>query len=400
MNFFPTWPLEINAFLVFGLLVVAGLIGGELARRSRYLPRITGFIAIGFVLGPGLLGLITPEMLNLARLFVDVALGLILFHLGRLLDASHLWRERPLLAASFFEAVLSFGALFGVLYFLGITPVLAALAAAIGISSSPAVVLLVVRELNASGPLTDRAVTLVALNNILSFLAFTALLPFLHYAQEADWGTILLQPLYKLLLSLLLAWLLCRVLLWLARWLGPGAGMQFALIIGVVISGVGLAKLLNASPLLMLLALGVLSRNLDHNKVVAPVDFGHGAELFFIILFVAAGANLHVDDLMTAGVASVAFVVARFLGKGLGVLVLIPVLGARKSLLIGGTLVPMAGMAIGLTQTAAEMYPAFAATLTAIVLGAIAILETIGPVATVYALKKSGEVSPEARVDH
>ena len=400
-SYLPLWPLELNGFLLFGILILIGVAGGHLAHRTGVLPRITGFIATGFILGPSVLGLLTPAMLNMAQLFVDLALGLILFQLGQLLNLPLAFRAKGLIWASLLESALSFVLVFGVLYTLGIPPLPAALAAAIGISSSPAVALMVVKELDASGPLTDRTLMLVALNNILSFLAYTLLLPFLHYTQAADWNTVLLQPIYKLSMSVLLAWALARTLLALARQVGNNEGLQFALLVGVIVGGIGLAKALEASDLLTLLAMGGFVRHLDRKRALMDVDFGHGGQLFFVILFVVAGATLHLHDLMTAGWAAVGFVVARFIGKALGVMVLTSTgLPREKAHLASLTLMPMAGMAIGLTQSTSTMYPQFATTLTAIVLGAIAILETLGPIATEYALKRSGEVHSEADVSH
>ncbi|HQV13574.1 MAG TPA: cation:proton antiporter [Denitromonas sp.] len=391
--FLPAWPPDINGFILFGLLMLAGLLGGEAAHRSGFVPRITGFIAIGFVLGPSLAGVLTAEMLDGAQVFVDVALGLILFQLGRLLDLSLARRERSLFAAAIAEAGLAFAGIFAVLTLFDIAPMQAAVAAAIGISSSPAVVLLVVKELGAKGPLTDRSLMLVAMNNILSFLAYTALLPFIHYAHNSGWEIAVLEPLYVLGVSLGIAGVFAWLLLRLARMLPKDETTQFALLIGMVVGTVGVAQLANGSMLLSLLALGVMTRNLDRHSHVLPVDFGNGGEIFFVILFVVAGARLHLADLSSAGFAAVAFVLARFVGKSAGVMLLTRAgLDFRQSALTGLTLVPMAGMAIGLTQMTAARYPEFAATLSAIVLGAIVILETIGPLLTEYALKQSGEV--------
>ena len=51
-DFLPAWPPAANAFLIFGLLLLAGLAGGRLAATTRVLPAITGYIATGFLLGP------------------------------------------------------------------------------------------------------------------------------------------------------------------------------------------------------------------------------------------------------------------------------------------------------------------------------------------------------------
>ncbi len=393
--------MTLNGLVIFGFLILTGLVGGELARRTGFLPRITGFIAIGLLFGPSGIGWLNAEMLDTARILVDVALGLILFQLGRLLDLRSVLMNRPLLAASLLESGLAFAAIYWVLREFAFSPVEAALAAAIGMSSSPAVVTMVARELGAKGSLTDNTLALVALNNILSFFTFTALLPYLHHAHDMAWTAAIWAPLQRLALSLLLAWGLAWLLLQLAKLLSHQEGVQFALLVGFIVGSVGLAKILDASPLICILALGILVRNLDLESHILPIEFGHAGELFFVILFVFAGANLHLADLWLAAMPALAFVAARSLGKGLGVLVLAAgPMPLRKSALAGLTLMPMAGMALGLTQTTQNLYPEFAAHLASIVLGAIAILETLGPLATEAALKWSGETTTEHPIEH
>lgn len=402
LTFLPAWPPTLNQFLLFGVILLAGLVAGELSHRTGFLPRITGFIAIGLLLGPSALGWLTPEMLAQSKVFVDIALGLILFQLGMQLDFKTLGRDRSLLLSALAESALSFLLVYAVLVWFGIPPLHAAVAAAIGISSSPAVVLLVVRELNASGPLTSRTLSLVAINNVLSFFAFTALLPLLHYSHHSSITTMILQPLYRVVVSLLVAYLLGRAAIGVARLMGKNESSQFALLVGMVIAAIGLSKMLDCSSLLTLLALGVMTRNLDGRDELMKLDFGHGGQIFFVLLFVIAGANLHLAELVVWGWAALAFVAARIGGKMLGLLLLSRASGLSytQSSLLAMTLVPMAGLAIGLIQTTAAMYPSFAATLSAIVLAGVAILETVGPVATEFALHRSGEVHARQKIGH
>lgn len=70
---------QFNNLIVFGLLVIAGVLGGRFAQRIRYLPRITGFILAGVLLGPDGLGALSAELLDNAGVFVDIALGLLLY---------------------------------------------------------------------------------------------------------------------------------------------------------------------------------------------------------------------------------------------------------------------------------------------------------------------------------
>jgi len=84
-------------------------------------------------------------MLAYTRVFLDVGLGLVLFELGRRLNLMWLTGDRWLLVMASAESLLSFGCMFGALVWFDIKPLHAAVAAAIGISSSPAIVMLVAR---------------------------------------------------------------------------------------------------------------------------------------------------------------------------------------------------------------------------------------------------------------
>ncbi len=152
-DFLPAWPPAANSFTLFGLLLLAGLIGGRLAARTRVLPSITGYIATGFLLGPGVLGLLTDDALRDARIFVDISLGLVVFELGRRLDLQWARHDRWLLPSGIAESLLSFCAMFALLRSFDIAPLEAATAATVGVATAPAVVLLVAAELKADGPL-------------------------------------------------------------------------------------------------------------------------------------------------------------------------------------------------------------------------------------------------------
>ena len=94
-SFLPAWPLEINGFVAFSLLILSGLLGGRLAQRTGVLPRITGFIVIGFSLAPAWPDSSATKCLPAPRFSWTSRFGLILFQLGRLLDVDLAWQERP-----------------------------------------------------------------------------------------------------------------------------------------------------------------------------------------------------------------------------------------------------------------------------------------------------------------
>ena len=85
MTFLP--PIfELNAFVVFGVLILLGLIGGVMAHKSMLFPRITAFMLVGLVFGPSGLDWVNTEMIANGKVFIDIALGMIMFNLGRTLN--------------------------------------------------------------------------------------------------------------------------------------------------------------------------------------------------------------------------------------------------------------------------------------------------------------------------
>jgi Kef-type K+ transport system membrane component KefB len=393
MEFLPDWPLQYNTQFAFGLLLFAGVLGGYLAHRISWLPSITGFMAVGILIGPSGTDLLTSDALNLVRAVIDVSLGLILYRLGLTLDLRAMVHDPRLLLTSLIESGVTFITTFGVLVALGLPSLLAGLTAAIVISSSPAILLHVANEVGAAGPVTERSKELVALNNLFSFFAFSALLPAGHLAAEADQNTVWLQPLYQLLGSLAVAFVIAITLVHVARMTRHASQYRLALIIGAIMLGLGIADALDISALFVPLALGVIVKTLERDDLVSNVEFGEVFELFFIVLFVYAGAKIRLDELATLGWVALVLVSTRIAAKWLTVYGMTRWQGIapRPAAATGLLLVPMAGLAIGLAQTAETLFALEAAQLNALVLATVAILETIGPPIAGWAFRMAGE---------
>jgi NhaP-type Na+/H+ or K+/H+ antiporter len=106
--FLPAWPLWFGNLAVFGALLLAGMLGGELVHRLAALPRITGYVLVGVLCGPQALGLVPEPLSAGARSIVDLALGLIVFELGHRLDLKWLARNRWLALAAIGECMGAF----------------------------------------------------------------------------------------------------------------------------------------------------------------------------------------------------------------------------------------------------------------------------------------------------
>jgi Kef-type K+ transport system membrane component KefB len=398
LSFLPAMPPAFGQTFLVGALLLAGLLGGELARRALGLPRIVGYALAGILLGPQASGVLGPNALGNARVLIDLSLGLVVFELGHRLDVQWLRRNRWLFATAVAESALCFAAIHLTLLAFGFTPLLAASAAAIGTATSPAVVLLVAHELRAAGQVTERMLLLTAVNSVFAYVALTLLLPFLHLQHAAAWSLAVLHPAWLLAGSALAGAGASYLLLALARWVGKREDRQFILLVAVVVLAVGVARNLNLSVVVTLLTLGLLARNLDRRHVLLPLRFGYGGQLFFVILFVLTGASLQFAPLASVGLAVAAFIAARFAGKALALLAFGRLSGASavNAGLLSVALLPMSGMAVVMVLDTAALYPEFGGELAAVVLSAVAVLELLGPIATQFALKRAGEADPAA----
>jgi Kef-type K+ transport system membrane component KefB len=397
--FLPDWPPAFDEPMAFGALLLAGLVGGEIVNRVLALPRITGYVLAGIACGPYGLGFVEGPLFNEARLFVDLALGLIMFELGARLDFAWLARNRWLSVAAVGESLGAFFAIYAALLYAGFAPLLAGCAAAVGTATSPAVVMLVAQEQRASGQVTERMLLFTAVNCALAFVVLTLLLPLVYLEHRADWRSALLHPGYVLFGAALLGFAACQLMLWLARWVGKREDRQFVLQVGMIVLVVGLARAADVTVGVALLACGVFARNRDPGHVLLPLRFGYAGQLLFVVLFVLTGASLDFGLLAPAAAAAAAFIVARFLGKSAAILAFGPLSGLRAggAGLLSLALLPMSGLAVVMVWDTAALFPAFGTELAAVVLSAVAVLELIGPLATQFALRRAGEAGTEER---
>jgi len=394
-TFLPTLPLQFSYPLLFAVLLVAGMLGGEMARAAR-LPRILGYVVVGMVFAPLANAMSMEPIIDVGRVFVDLALGLVLFDLGRRMDLQWMKREWTLAATGLAESLLSFGAVFVTLQWFDVGAVKAGIAAAIAMATSPAVVLLVVQDTRAEGQVTERALNIVALNSLLASIVTTILLASVHLEAKVDVEVALLHPAYLFLGSLALGAAVASAARLIARTVEKTRDLHFTLIAGMVIGAVGFAIMLKLSVILALLAFGLFSRNDARSHDLLNVNLGASSRLLYIVLFVITGASLPVSALVVAGGAGLALALARFAGKFVAVVALAPFghLRLRQAAGLALTLAPVSTFALLLQHDVLRAYPEFA-DVSAMFLAAILVMEFIGPIAVQAGLRIAGETAPD-----
>lgn len=395
-SFLPESLPRLDQLGWFALLLVIAVGLGEVARLLR-LPRILGYVAAGIALGPHGSGLMHWATVYDLRILVDAALGLLLFELGHALDLSWLKRNPWLLATSVLEAGFTFFAIWGALRLVGVSNVNAVGASAIGMSTSPAVVVQLTRELRAQGQLTERLKMLTALNSTYAVIAITVWLSWLHLEYEATPLVAVFRPVYLIVGSVALSAAAAVVARFLPRWLRGQRSSALLLILGLVLLVIAAARALELSPLLTLLSFGLLSRRYVGWLRVLPADLPTISSITAVILFALIGASLDPASLDTVAVAAAAFVCARLAAKWLATIATAVPSGTtpRKGALLGLGLAPASGLAVVLVQDVTGMYPGFPASMSLIVLASVVVLEFLGPVLTRVALVGARETRSE-----
>jgi Kef-type K+ transport system membrane component KefB len=391
--FLPDWPLRPGPLGWIAAMLLVAVLAGEAGERFLRLPRVVGYVAAGVALGPQALGLVDATTLRSLGVFLDVAIGLVLFELGRRVDLGWLVRNPWLAATSVAESLLAFAAVLVVLLGIGVSLATALATAAIAAGTSPAVVITVARELGARGQVTERLLLLTALDSVYAFVAMAMLYAWLHLEYRHSLSAVLLHPTYLLLGSLALA-AISAGLLHVARVrMTPGGAAESVATLATIAAAVALADALDLPVVLALLALGAIARTLARGRGLPVPALGAVEAVAIVALFTLTGAMLEATFVPAGLAAALAIVFARGIGKSVGVLAFARPsgLGLRKGVLVAIGLTPMSALALVMAHRTVTVYPDLAAELKGTLLAAVALLEVIGPIATRFALVRAGE---------
>lgn len=396
-----------NGLIAFSIMLLAGIVGGQVAHRARYFPRLMGYIFAGFILGPHVFGILTSSTLTDLVIFEELAIGLILFELGVQVKLKALLSRSVILWTALFHSLIVFIIIFCGLLVCNINMTVAALAAAIGISISPAIILLIANEYGMRSIVIKHSLMLTALNNIIAFLIYAIVIA-INQNTAGNVGPFheiipsWLYPFYRMIGSIVVASLLSLFMITIGRFIDRKENIQFILLVGMLILALGISKLIYISPFLTMLAFGIFTVNFDRKEIMLNVKLGHMGEIFVVLLFVVVGAKLRVDYFVATGWLALAFIIFRSCGSMLSILLLKNTisLNYRQGLSLVITLFPMAGIAIALLGTTELLANESHEALSFIILPAVALLEIVGPITTVFGLKWAGEIDNKLKLEH
>ena len=403
--------------------MLVGLLLSRLAKLVS-LPAVTAYLVAGILVGPfciGALGIegfgfISHDSITNLKVISEAALGFIAFSIGNEFRLSQLKKTGK--AATFigiFQALAAALVVDVVLLVFGMTGVLnistpaAIVLGAIATATAPAATLMVVRQYKAKGELTDLLLPIVAIDDAVGLVVFAVSLGVARALEHGhvDVISIVVNPIIEIVASLLLGSLMGVILTLIERFFhSRSKRMSMAIVFVFLTVGIAImpkielgAVEIGFSSLLTCMMLGTVFCNLcDYSEELMERVDGWTTPLF-IIFFVLSGAELNLSVFTDPMVVliGVAFLIARAIGKwgGTGASAKWMKCSPNVCKYLGITLLPQAGVALGMSQQLDGLATGDQTLIRNIVLFSVLILELVGPLFTKIALTKAGDIIPE-----
>ena len=409
--------------LMLGFAMFLGLLMTRVLKNFG-LPAVTSYLIAGLLIGPCLLGRFgigfrTFEDVESFGILSDVALGFIAFSIGnefRLTELKHTGKQAAVIAVvqALAATVLVDACLLAVYYIfdlsgsIGISTCICL--GAIATATAPAATLMVVNQYKAKGPLTSILLPIVALDDAVGLVVFAVsfgISKAIYSGAAISVITVLVNPLLEVIGSLLLGFLMGIIFTMVEKWFHSNTRrMGISITFVVLTAALSMVKMeipgteieLGFSSLLVCMMLGTVFCNICDFSADIMDRVDKWTAPLFVLFFVLSGAELDlgVFSNMTVVMIGVLYIVSRSAGKYAGASVSAKAMKCEPQICkyLGITLLPQAGVALGMSVTVAQELGSEGAIIRNIVLFAVLIYELFGPMMTKIALTKAGEIAP------
>lgn len=411
-----------SALFTLSVCLLSGLLLSRLAKKLG-LPAVTAYLIAGLLLGPFCIGSLGVEGLGFTSLeqvsaynvISQMALGFIAFAIGNEFRLQQLRQMgRAAVIIGILQAVITTALVDAVL--LGIhfwKPQLISAAAAltlgaIAAATAPAATLMVVRQYKADGPLTRLLMLVVAIDDAVGLVLFSVSFGIATALSAGHVSVIavVVEPIVEVILSLGLG----AAMGWLLNWVEQffhSRSKRMSISVAFVMLTVGLSMIefevggihCGFSLLLVCMMTGTIFCNIcsTSEELMSRID-GWTTPLN-VLFFVISGAELDLNVLAqpVTLLVGVLYIIARSAGKYYGAAFSCRLTGQPKPITdhLGITLLPQAGVALGMAITAATLPDGALAR--NVVLFSVLVYELVGPALTKRSLLAVGEIKPEGR---
>ncbi|HAG68753.1 MAG TPA: sodium:proton antiporter [Lachnospiraceae bacterium] len=410
-------------FLSIAVALFAGLMFTRVFKAFKLnFPDVTAFLIAGLLIGPYCLGRIGIEGIGFVSyddvqkvgLINTTALGFIAFSIGsefRLDALKHTGKAATVIGIvqAVFASFMVDIALVALHFVFGeeVLPLSVAITlGAIAAATAPAATLMVVRQYKADGPLTRLLLPIVALDDAVGLVIFSISF---GIAQAMSGGnldavSIIVNPLLEIVCSLVLGGVLGLILAKIEKLFYSNSN-RLSMTISFVFLTIALSYLeisvgsatISFSALLVCMMLGTVFCNASEfskdimsraDKWTAPLNAA-----FFVLS--GAALELSVFSHIQFVLIGIVYIFVRSLGKYYGARVSSSVMGCDENVrkYLGITLLPQAGVALGMCNQAAALGDFEGSVIRNVTLFGVLIYELVGPLMTKHALALAGEIA-------
>ena len=413
-----------SIILSLSIALLTGLLLSRLVKIIK-LPAVTAYLIAGILVGPFCLGAlnipgigITKEEIDNLGFISDLALGFIAFAMGNEFRISQLKKiGKQATVIGIFQAVFTTIIVDAVLIGLHfIIPdklplSVAVILASVATATAPAATLMVVKQYKAKGPVTDVLLPVVALDDAVGLIIFAISF---GIAKSLNVGTVdafsvIIEPLLEVVLSLLLGFLM-GVLFTICEKYFFSRSKRMAVSVTFVMMTVALSCMkfqignihIGFSSLLTCMMLGTVFCNMCEVSEELMDRADRWTAPILILFFVISGAELELSVFTDLAVViiGIVYIIFRSLGKYFGANLSSKMVKADANIIkyLGITLLPQAGVALGMASKAMELGPD-GNIVRNITLFAVLVYEIVGPFLTKIALTKAGDIKEEGRTN-
>ena len=403
--------------------LAAGLFMTRPAKKLG-LPAVTAYLVAGILIGPyclgrlGIegLGFVSAESVQALGLFSDVALGFIAFAIGNEFRLSQLKKIGGkatfigILQAVITAAVVD-AALLVLHIFLGEKlPVPMALTlGAIAAATAPAATLMVVRQYKAKGKLTDLLLPIVAIDDAVGLVVFSVSFGVARAMVNGEFSiiSIAVEPIIEIVCSLALGALMGVLFTFCEKFFNSNS-KRLCLSLTFVLFTVAISKLefeiggvhIGFSALLVCMMLGTMFCNMCDFSAEIMDKTDKWTVPLFALFFVISGAELELNVFSDPAIIGIgaAYILSRSAGKYIGAFSSCKMAKCdeKTTRYLGVTLLPQAGVALGMSVTVMELGD-IGSIIRNIILFSVLVYELLGPVLTKIALTKAGDITEKPK---
>ena len=413
-----------NASILLSLsfALLTGLLLSRLAKKAQ-LPAVTAYLVAGVLIGPFVLGSldihglgITAHHLESFGIISDLALGFIAFSMGNEFRRSQLKEvgRRAAIIGVFqavFTTIVVDAALIGLHFMMPDKLSLSAaiVLGAVATATAPAATLMVVRQYKAKGPVTDTLLPVVAIDDAVGLVVFAISFGVAKSLSlgDVDVLSVILEPLLEVVFSLALGLVMGALFTQCEKYF-HSRSKRTSVSVTFVMLTVALSSIsfnignihVAFSSLLSCMMLGTVFCNICDVSEELMERMDRWTAPVLILFFVISGAELDLSVFSDSAVVLIglAYILSRSIGKYFGANLSARMTGSDSNIVkyLGITLLPQAGVALGMAIKAIELGPD-GAIVRNITLFAVLIYEIIGPYLTKVALTAAGEIKSEGK---